>query len=72
MIKNPAILWIIFALQIIFFISGLFGMITVIQMGHFSPMFLVNFAMALVLLWVTVSHIKLLSKSQPTDADPFS
>ena len=72
MITKPVILWIILAVQIVFLIMFIFNMTKLAMDGMFFPMFAIDFVMTLILLWVTISHIKLLSKSQPSNADPFS
>ena len=72
MIKNPVILWAIFVFQILFFANSMFGFVRIIQLGHFSPFLVIGYVFSLVLMWVTLSHIKLLAKSQPTNADLFS
>lgn len=72
MIKNPIILWIILAIQLVFLAMFIFNMVKLALDGMFFPMFAVDFVLTLVLLWVTASHIKLLSKTQTTNTDPFS
>ena len=72
MIKNPIILWIILVFQILFLILFIGNMIKLGLEGLFFPTFFIEVPLTLALIWVTLSHIKLLSKSKPTDADPFS